>query len=114
MPDTGDPNVYTTYMGRYEVVLEDGSSATSPVVMLTIVNQVQFCGNYTSGATGVIGQLPEECKPADTIYLPCFETTNNALSYVFIHTDGTMMGEPDTTYELNGLEFHIAGNYYKG
>lgn len=114
MPDTGDSNVYTTYKGRYEVVLEDGSSATSPVVMLTVVNQVQFCGDYTSGATGVIGRLPEECKPADTICLPCFETTGNALSYVLIHTDGTMTGEPDTSYELNGLEFHIAGNYYKG
>lgn len=113
MDDTGDPNVFTTYKGRFEVALEDGTSATSTVVMLTVVNDVQFCGDYTSGTTGILGQLPDECKPEETVYVPCFETTNHTLTYVFVHSDGTIMGEPDTVYELNGVSFHIAGNFYR-
>lgn len=40
--DKGNPNVFTTYRGRYEFTMAEGATCNSPYAMLTSVNTVQF------------------------------------------------------------------------
>lgn len=40
--DKGNPNVLTTYRGRYEFTMAEDAACNSPYAMLTCVNMVQF------------------------------------------------------------------------
>lgn len=40
--DKGNPNVFTTYRGRYEFTMAEGATCNSPYAMLTSMNTVQF------------------------------------------------------------------------
>ena len=70
----GDPKVFTTYSGGImQLALADGVTATSSNVVITTMNQVQFCGNLTLPATltypGVVATLPESCRPDEAVQL---------------------------------------------
>lgn len=72
----GDPNVFTTYSGGImQLTLADGVTATTSNVVLTTMNQVQFCGNLTLPSTltypTVVATLPETCRPDEDVMLPC-------------------------------------------
>lgn len=113
MPETGNPNVYTIFKGKYALTLEDGVSSTNNVLMLTMVDVVQFLGDYTTGASGVVGTVPEECRPVAETYVPCYDATTGAVSFVRVMKDGTVMGNPTSELKLRGCNYNISGNHYR-
>lgn len=81
----GDPNAFTTYTGGVmQMTLADGVTATSPNVVLTQMNQVQFCGNLTLPASleypAVVATVPESCRPDEDQWLsaPCAYTLGDS------------------------------------
>ena len=112
IPDKGNPNVFTTFKGRYDVTLASGASSTNSKVMLTCVNVVQFMGNYTADENGLIGTLPEGCRPLTPIYVPCYCTTESSMQSVKVAATGEITGKPGYLYNLAGCMFNISGNYY--
>lgn len=112
-PDKGNPNAYTIFKGRYAVTLEDDATSDNSTVMLTNTNDVQFCGDYTAGVSGVLGQLPESCRPVAEVSVICYDSTLNEVSRVNVGDDGTIMGTPNSTHMLRGCTFNISGNFYK-
>ena len=72
----GDPNAFTTYTGGVmQMTLADGVSATSDNLVLTQMNQVQFCGNLTLPEGTVSGfefaVLPSACCPENPVHIVC-------------------------------------------
>ena len=65
-----NPNVYTSFTAREEVTLETGVTSTNTTVMLTNVNMVLFCGDFTSQTAGLLLTLPEGFRPARAVRLP--------------------------------------------
>ena len=65
-----NPNVYTSFTARKEVTLAAGVTSTNTTVMLTNVNMVLFCGDFTSQAAGLLLTLPEGFRPANAVRLP--------------------------------------------
>lgn len=57
MPDTGNPNTFKIFMGKYP-------TTSNRFVMLTILNDVQFMDDYTADETGKLTTLPVQCRPA--------------------------------------------------
>lgn len=111
-PDKGNPNVFTVFKGRYEVTLADGATSSNAKVMLTCVNAVQFMGNYTANESGLIGTLPDGCRPLTTVYVPCYSSTNNSMQSVTVAATGVISGKSGYLYNLAGCMFNISGNYY--
>lgn len=61
----GNPNVFKTFKGKYNVTLQKGVTATSTVCMLSCTNQVSIVGQFSSPFNGfptVLFKLPDECK----------------------------------------------------
>ena len=112
MLETGNPNVYTVFKGKYEVTLEDGATSTNKVLMLTTANVVQFLGDYVTGTSGVLGSVPEACRPLAETYVPCYDAMAEAVSFVTVMEDGTLMGNPSSSLKLRGCNYNISGNHY--
>lgn len=119
MPDTGNPNFFKTFKGRYELVPASGQTTDSNVVMLSCVNDVQFMGdflltNYVAG--DAIATLPEECRPGKIVKVPVvFNDGADAIVVMTVNTDGTMTLPCDfasATLYLSGINFNISDNWY--
>lgn len=192
-PDTGNPNFFKVFKGRYAVAAPS-PSAPEPHVMLSCVNDVQFLCDFTADASGLVLTLPEDCRPSSEVWLPASAETpparraggtveleyavltgtkrekvfrkpmdvvsppaasggmsaeaydgyaTNASSavsasapdtievpivemrgieigggggsqgtYLKVEPSGKVIGAPLAKYRLNGLSFHISGNYY--
>lgn len=113
MPEVGNPNVHTIFKGKHALTLEDGSTSTNNALMLTMVDVVQFLGDYTTGASGVVGTMPEACRPVAETYIPCYDATAGAVSFVTVMEDGTVMGNPSSELKLRGCNYNISGNHYR-
>lgn len=119
--DTGNPNFFNTYKGRYEVELAENASSTSSIVMETCVNDVQFCGNFTFSGSYTIGDviftLPESLIPITPIYLPIPVQiiTGGSIGFLVINNDGRVWASQSydsPTFRLRGLSFNLACNFY--
>lgn len=113
MPDTGNANVYTVFKGKYALTLEDGVASTNNALMMTAANVVQFLGDYVTGATGIVGSVPEACRPVAETYVPCYDATASAVSFVTVMEDGTVTGAPSSELKLRGCNYNISGNHYR-
>ena len=60
MADTGNPNTFKIFMGKYP-------TTENRFVMLTILNDVQFMDDYTADGTGKLTTLPTQCRPTKVI-----------------------------------------------
>lgn len=60
MTDTGNPNSFKIFMGKYP-------TTANRFVMLTILNDVQFMDDYTADTTGKLTTLPAQCRPTKAI-----------------------------------------------
>lgn len=109
--DTGNPNVFKTFQGRYQVTVADGASYGSTAVMLSCVNDVIFMGNAMSNQDGLIMTLPSDCTPNETVMLPC--GSDDGVLLLSVETDGSISGQPNTMYHANGISFNISGNFYR-
>lgn len=65
--DKGNPNVFTTFQGRYTVDVAEGAMYGSKFVMLSCINDVIFLADCTANADGSLITLPEPCRPSQTI-----------------------------------------------
>lgn len=109
--DKGNPNVFTTFQGRYTVDVAEGAMYGSKFVILSCINDVIFMGDILSDDTGSLITLPMECRPNADVMIPC--CTPNGVKMLGIGTDGSVTGEPATEYYLNGVSFNISGNFYR-
>lgn len=111
MAETGNPNVLTIYRGRYAIPASDGQDH---YCMLSCVNDVIFCGNYTASPTGDICTLPYELRPEDAISFPCY-TADDLLCQVKVNRLGEVTCDrPNKDIMLRGMSFNISCNYYAG
>lgn len=112
----GNPNVFKTFKGRYELTPGVGTW-DSVAVMLSCVNDVQIMGNcaldgYTPGDT--IATLPPECRPLTT--LAAFVISNFEPDVMFVEPSGALklatgFTGPGTIM-LCGSSFNISHNWY--
>lgn len=109
--DTGNPNVFKTFQGRYQVTVADGASYGSTAVMLSCINDVIFMGDSTSNQDGLIMTLPPDCAPNAIVMVPCSTGLGSLL--LTVGSDGSVKGQPDTMYYTNGISFNISGNFYR-
>lgn len=109
--DKGNPNVFTTFQGRYAVDVPEGAIYGSDAVMLSCINDVIFLADILSNDTGSLITLPVECQPNEAVMIPC--CTPNGVKMLSIGVDGSVTGEPTTEYYLNGVTFNISGNFYR-
>lgn len=127
----GNPNVWTTYKGGVmKMTLAEGVTATSPNVMRTSMNQVQFCGDITLPSSAAypftFATLPEGVRPSSRVHLPCVvELTDNTfhLCHVSFDVDGSAVMSlefiihdnpvPKTLF-LDSIGFDLASGIYGG
>ena len=112
------------------MTLAEGVTATSPNVMRTSMNQVQFCGDITLPATATypvtFATLPEGVRPTSPVHLPCVvELTDGTfhLCHVTFNADGSAVMSlefiihddpvPKTLY-LDSIGFDLASSIYAG
>ena len=120
--DTGNPNVYTTYKGRYQMQYAAEATAESANVMLTASNSVQFLADvqltgYTAGQP--FATLPTQCTPDDNVFFYCVLEVGTVISsaLVQINPAGEMMLDinvSDGVLHITGAMFNIACNWYRG
>lgn len=135
----GNPNVWTTYRGGVmQMTLTSGVNATSPNVMRTTMNQVQFCGDMTLPDSYtvpyVFAKLPSPVTPSNVQYLvvPCtFSNSSFSIVIVAITTEGELtltgdyfVGSKSTlaldanavphTLHLDSVSFDLASGIYGG
>lgn len=84
MPDTGNPNTFKIFMGKYP-------TTENRFVMLTILNDVQFMDDYTADGTGKLTTLPTQCRPtkAMKILAPIQRTKVRATQEIEVVTNVT-------------------------
>lgn len=117
--DKGNPNVFTTFKGRYLLVASAGQVVDNDVVMLSCTNDVQPMGDWTLTdytANNPFATLPDECKPGKILKVPV--VVNNGedrIAVMTVNTDGTMTLPFDyvsATVYLSGINFNISDNWY--
>lgn len=128
----GDQNVFTTYSGGImQLTLADGVTATSSNVVITTMNQVQFCGNLTLPENSKSGfkfaTMPSRCSPETPVHLVCPMSNRSgfmALCRIIINESGSCtlfsdyyIGlEPFDPYRLylDSLGYDLASIHYGG
>ncbi len=126
--DKGNPNVFTTYRGRYEFTMAEGATCNSPYAMLTTVNTVQFTENVELASTftvpGVFCTLPEELRPQGAVELAAIvQLSDNTMhmARVELAATGTMTitrdfivanENPITVIYLDSISYDLASNHY--
>lgn len=114
--DTGNPNVYTTFKGRYELVPAAGQSVDTNVVMLSCTNDVQPLGDWTlvdyvGGTT--FATLPAECRPGKEVMAPV--VVDGTIEVMTVQTNGDMalVASHDMgVLYLSGINFNISDRWY--
>ena len=121
MAQTGNPNVYTIFAGKYDVSLGEGVTMGNTSVMLTQTNEVIFMGNcevaaYTEGE--LILDLPEQCYPPMMFTIPVYHKGHDGLYGIVpleIHPNGHVscpVALTDGALYTGGRSFNIGGKWY--
>lgn len=117
--DKGNPNVFTTFKGRYLLVASAGQVVDTDVVMLSCTNDVQPIGDWTLTdytANESFATLPEECRPAKTVKIPVVVNDGDEkLAILTVSANGEMRLPIPMTYGmvyLSGVNFNISRNWY--
>ena len=119
--DTGNPNVFTLYKGKYEMDFVEGvSSSDDPSVMLTSNDIVCFLRDielqtYTAGSR--IATMPDACRPAADVILPVAVSVgeNRTIELLTVEDDGMMSLAKDVQgaiVEVAGLTYNIGAKFY--
>ena len=117
--DRGNPNVYTTFKGRYLLTPVLPFTADTNIVMLSSTNDVQPIGdwelkNYT--ANTVFATLPKECYPMKEVKIPVITEYANApiMTILTISADGKMSLASNANGKLwlSGINFNISDRWY--
>lgn len=114
MQDLGNPNFFKIFQGKGEVALHDGVTSSNSGVMLSITNELQFLGDYDVGVDGIIGVMPEGCRPNTEIIVPVVAVEGSASRLAMLHImdDGTLASDPNSSIKTNGIVVNLSGNWY--
>lgn len=121
MVDTGNPNVFTTFKGRYLLVAAPGHVVDTDVVMLSCTNDVQILGDFTLTdyvAESVIFTLPEECRPGKYVAIPVVlqDSVRYSTDILLVgpNGEGSLMLDHDGVrfLMLSGVNFNISDRWY--
>ena len=114
MPDLGNPNFFKIFQGKGKVALNDGATSTNAGIMLTIMNELQFLGDYNVGVDGVLGVLPEGYRPEAELIVPVVAATGSQSRVTMLHVldDGTLVSDPNSPITTNGIMVNLSGNWY--
>lgn len=114
MQDLGNPNFFKIFQGKVEVALHDGVTSDNPGVMLSLTNELQFLGDYDVGVDGIIGVLPEGCRPGAELIVPVVAVEGSASKVTMLHVmdDGTLVSDPNSSIKTNGIVVNLSGNWY--
>ena len=117
--DKGNPNVFTTFKGRYLLVASAGQVVDTDVVMLSCTNDVQPIGDWTLTdytANEPFAKLPDECKPGKIVKVPIVVNDGeDRIVVMTVNADGAMALPSDyasATVYLSGINFNISDNWY--
>lgn len=117
--DKGNPNVFTTFKGRYLLVASAGQVVDTDVVMLSCTNDVQPIGDWTLTdytANEPFAALPDGCRPQKVVKIPVVVNDGSDRMVVMtVNADGTMTLPFDyasATLFLSGINFNISDNWY--
>lgn len=117
--DKGNPNVFTTFKGRYLLVASAGQAVDTDVVMLSCTNDVQPIGDWTLTdytANKPFATLHDACRPQKVVKIPVVVNDGSDRVVVMtVNTDGTMTLPFDyasATLFLSGISFNISDNWY--
>lgn len=120
LEDTGNPNFFTTFKGRYSLVAAPGVTTSSTTVMLSCVNDVQVIGDFvlTNYAAGdLFATLPTECAPGNLVKIPVVVTGDTpVVDILTIGIDGAMFllnNYATGMVHLSGVNFNISDKWYK-
>ena len=119
--DSGNPNVFTLYKGKYEMDFVEGvSSSDDPTVMLTANDIVCLLRDielqtYTAGSR--IATMPDACRPAADVILPVAVSVgeNRTVELLTVEDDGMMSLAKDVQgaiVEVAGLTYNIGAKFY--
>ena len=123
MPDSiaQKPLIYWTL---HRVQAGTNVTFTDETVVRTVLGTVQFLGDCSSSAAITAGDawftLPDECRPANDVFLPVvFETSSNAFSVCMMRVDSatgecSMTQNSNGTVHIRGLEFSVIDKSYGG
>lgn len=111
MAETGNPNVYTIYRGKYSITAPDG---LTHYCMLSNTNDVIFCGDYTSDSNGLVCTLPSELRPESELVFPVCTGNTGIVDAILIGINGEITSTANTLIRLKGFTFNISCNYYSG
>lgn len=114
--DTGNPDVFTIFQGKYEIAPSEGCTLANDSAMLTTMCIVELMGD--AELTGYVdatafATLPEECKPESEIHMPVY--FDDALVKLIITADGAMSlsgASGDGTVHLEGMCFNNCDRWY--
>lgn len=108
-----------------EMALATGVTMVNKAAVMTLDNQVMFCGNMTIAnyaQNTVLATLPDEQMwPSEPVVIPCWLQTNQSGNQQYtmvgigIQTDGTLvMGRnvQNGVLFLNGAQFTANSKYY--
>ena len=121
MVQTGNPNVYTIYAGKFELGLGEGVTMENASMMLTNANEAIFMGNckvvaYTEGEP--ILELPEQCYPPLMFTIPVYHKDGAGVCKIVpleIYPNGDVscpVALTDGALYTGGRSFNIGGNWY--
>lgn len=121
MAQTGNPNVYTIYAGKFELGLGEGVTMENADMMLTQTNEAIFMGNcevvaYTEGAP--ILDLPEQCCPPMMFMIPVYHKDGAGVYEIIpleIYPNGDVScpaALTDGTLYTGGRSFNIGGKWF--
>ena len=79
--DTGNPNFFKTFLGRFEADLPDGGKTA---VMLTAMNEVCLMQDLTADSDGLLMTLPEQCRPKNPVRFACVVESKGARETVVV------------------------------
>lgn len=114
MAETGNPNVYTNFKGKYAF----RSNSQDIVCMLTRTNDVVFCTNITSASDTFLCQLPAALRPKRNIRILALKSDANEDNVatgrmkIYAATGNVYTDDRNKLYWMNGLSFNISDNYY--
>ena len=113
MAETGNPNVYTIYRGKYSVTAPDN---LTHYCMLSNTNDVIFWGDYTSDSNGDVATLPSELCPESNLKFAVCTTNGNtdSINILEIDVNGEITCVANEVIHLKGFSFNISCNYYSG
>lgn len=125
-PDKGNPNFWTSFKGRYQLIPSSGVVADTDVVMLSCTNDVQVIGDFdfdSYTAKTVFATLPEEVRPNKFVSIPvCVYASIDdcvPMSYLNILTvspNGEMVLEfgfnEQRKLYMSGVNFNISDRWY--